>query len=155
MAKNEAHASIESYLAAKNLKHSRPRQEIIDTFIKADSHLTAEELYHLVKKKNPKIGFATVYRTLKLMCESGLCKELKFEKSGDCTRYEILKGREHHDHLICTHCGTVVEVFDAELERMQNRLFKLHDFYPQSHRLELYGTCKTCRKRGRGKVSGG
>lgn len=147
MAKNDAYASMENYLAARNLKHSRPRQEIVDAFIRADTHLTAEELYHLVKKKQPRTGFATVYRTLKLMCESGLCRELKFEKAGERMRYELIKGHEHHDHLICTRCNTVVEVFDPEIEKLQDRLFSSHGFHPRSHRLELYGICRPCQKK--------
>jgi len=147
MAKNDAYASLEGYLAAKHLKHSRPRREIVETFIGADAHLTAEELHRLVKKKHPTIGFATVYRTLKLMCEGGLCRELKFEKTGDSARYELMKGKEHHDHLICTQCQAVIEVFDPEIEKLQDRLFKSRGFLPQSHRLELYGLCKACRKK--------
>ena len=141
------HASVEKYLISKNLKHSRPRLEIVNAFIKADTHLTAEELHQLVKKKHPKIGFATVYRTLKLMTESGLCKELNFERAGGRMRYELIKGQEHHDHLICTHCNSVVEVFDPEIEKLQDRLFKSHGFYPRSHRLELYGICRSCQKK--------
>lgn len=146
MAKDQARAGIEEYLALKKLKHSRPRQEVVDAFVKADGHLTAEELYHRVKKKNSRIGFATVYRTLKLMCESGLCRELKFEKNGDRACYELIRGQEHHDHLICTRCNAVLEVFDPEIEKLQDRLFKLHGFHPRSHRLELYGICKSCQK---------
>lgn len=144
MTENELYRMFENYLASKHLKHSQPRWEIMDTFLKADRHLTAEELYHLVKKKNSGVGSATVYRTLKLMCESGLCRELKF---GDgSTRYERLQGKAHHDHLICTHCGSFVEVFDPEIESLQEKLFKLHGYHPQWHRLELYGICKDCRK---------
>ncbi len=136
---------IEEVLYAKNLRRSRPRHEIITAFIKARRHLTAEELYLRVRTKHPRIGSATVYRTLRLMCNLGLCKELNFEKGGGRTRYELVKGREHHDHLICTRCGAVVEVFDAGIEKLQDRLFKRYGYQPQSHRFELYGICTACQ----------
>jgi Fur family ferric uptake transcriptional regulator len=143
MAEKDLRQTFKTYLESKHLKHSQPRWEIFDTFMQADTHLTAEELYQLVKKKNPGIGSATVYRTLKLMGDSGLCRELKFADGS--THYERLQGKAHHDHLICTHCGSFVEVFDREIEKLQEKLFKLNGYYPQWHRLELYGICGKCR----------
>lgn len=135
---------FEDYLAACNLKHSRQREEIIDAFLTIDKHLTADELYRIIKKKNPTIGYATVYRTLRLLCGCGLCRELKFEDG--TTRYEHLYEHKHHDHLICTKCGRLVEVLDPEIERLQEKLFSAHGFYPQRHRMELYGICERCKK---------
>mgnify|MGYP001586180180 FL=1 len=135
---------FEDYLATKNLKHSEQRKEILHIFLNIDKHLTANELYRIVQKKYPKVGFATIYRTLKLLCECGLCRELKFEDG--TTRYEHLYGHQHHDHLICIKCGRFVEVVDPEIERLQERLVKLHGFYPERHHMELYGVCKRCKK---------
>jgi Fur family ferric uptake transcriptional regulator len=133
---------LEDYLTTKNLKHSQQRKEILDIFLKIDRHLTAAQLYKIAQKKYPGVGYATIYRALKLFCECGLCRELKF---GDGTaRYEHLYGHKHHDHLICTRCGKFVEVVDAEIERLQEGLAKQHGFYPQGHRMELYGVCKKC-----------
>ncbi|MHB9156366.1 MAG: Fur family transcriptional regulator [Endomicrobiales bacterium] len=133
---------FEEYLATKNLKHSKQRDEILDMFLNTERHLTAEELYRLVKEKNQAIGFVTVYRTLKLICESGIGRELRF-KDGPA-RYEHLYGHQHHDHLICTGCGQFIEVVDLEIERLQDKLFKTHGFTPEGHRMELYGICKKC-----------
>jgi len=151
MLENELRQVFKKYLESKNLKHSQPRWEIMETFMRADKHITAEELYLLVKKKNQGVGAATVYRTLKLLCDSGLARELKFADGS--TRYERHQGRTHHDHLICTHCGSFVEVFDQELEQLQEKLFKHHGYYPQWHRLELYGICAKCWKPKSGQVS--
>jgi Fur family ferric uptake transcriptional regulator len=142
---NEALGIFEKYLDAKNLKHSQPRQEIVEAFLKADQHLTAQDLFQIVKQSYAGIGFATVYRTLRLMCESGVCRELNFADGS--TRYERLQGKQHHDHIICTACGALVEVVDSEIERLQDKLFKQYHFQPQWHRLELYGICDTCRKK--------
>lgn len=135
---------FEEFLATKNLKHSRQRKEILDVFLSVDKHLTADELYRIIKKKNSALGYATVYRTLRLLCECGLCRELKFEDG--ITRYEHLYGHQHHDHLICIRCGKFVEVVDSEIERLQEKLYKRHGFYSKKHRMELYGICKKCSK---------
>lgn len=136
---------FENYLATKSLKHSRQRQAILSAFLSIDQHLTAEELYGIVKKSWPAIGFATVYRTLRLLCECGLIRELKFEDG--VTRYEHLYGHCHHDHLICTKCGRFIEIVDEDIERLQEKLFDRYGFYPQRHRLELYGVCKKCKNK--------
>lgn len=132
------------YLKSKSRKPSRQRTEILELFLKSPGHLTANELYLEVRKHNPTIGFATVYRTFKLLCESGLCREMSLEDG--VTRYERQEGHEHHDHLVCTKCGRVVEVIDQTIESHQERLFKKYGFYPQRHRMELYGLCKKCKK---------
>ncbi|MDO8785447.1 MAG: transcriptional repressor [Syntrophales bacterium] len=135
---------FEDYLVTKNLKQSEQRKEILHIFLNVDKHLTANELYRIVQKKYPKVGYATIYRTLRLLCESGLCRELKFEDG--TARYEHLYGHQHHDHLICTKCGRFVEVVDSEIERLQEKLAKQHGFYPERHRMELYGVCRKCKK---------
>lgn len=132
-----------NYLVTKNFKHSQQRKEILHIFLNTDRHLTANELYEIVRKKYPGVGFATIYRTLKLLCECGLCRELRFEDG--TTRYEHLYGHNHHDHLICTKCGVFIEVVDPEIERLQEKLSRSHGFYPQRHRMELYGLCKNCK----------
>lgn len=144
MAVNKEKRILEDYLAAKDLKFSRQREEILDVFLSQDKHLTANELYLIVRKKYPRLGFATIYRTLKLLCACGLGRELKLEDG--TTRYEHLYGHRHHDHLICTKCGRCVEVVEPDIERLQEKLFKRHGFYPQRHRLELYGICGHCKQ---------
>src|SRR5271157_357220 len=128
----------------KGLKHSKPRMGILEVFLTIEKHVSIDELWAAVKKKHPSVGYATVYRTLKLLCEGGLCRELHFEDG--TTRYEHLYGHHHHDHLICTGCGRLVEVVDEKIEELQVRLMKRHGFSPKYHRMELYGTCKNCRK---------
>jgi Fur family ferric uptake transcriptional regulator len=133
---------FEEYIRSKNLRHSGQRTQILDVFLKTERHLTAEELHRLVQKKNPSIGTATVYRTMKLLSDSGLCRELKLDDGS--TRYEHLYGHEHHDHLVCTGCGTLVEVLDPEIEKLQEKLARAHGFRIRAHKLELYGICKKC-----------
>jgi len=137
-------AVLEQFMAGKGLRHSKPREQILEVFLGIERHLTIEELWDAVKAKHPGIGYATVYRTLKLLAEAGLCREINFEDG--TTRYEHLYGHDHHDHLICTTCGRFVEVVDPDIELLQERLVKRYGFLPVSHRMNLYGTCGRCRK---------
>lgn len=136
---------FDNYIRNKNLKHSKQRNQILEIFLKSESHLTADELYRIAKKKEPSIGYATIYRTIKLFNECGLCRELKLEDS--TTRYEHLYGHEHHDHLVCLKCGKFVEVIDSEIEKLQDRLAKANGFILKKHSLEMYGICKKCRSK--------
>lgn len=134
---------FEKYIQGKSLKHSEQRLYVLEVFLGTEKHVSADELYRIVKKKNPKIGQATVYRTLKLICESGIAREVKFD--GKLTRYEHLYGHEHHDHLICLKCGKFEEVVNTDIEKLQEEVAKRNGFLLESHRLEMFGLCKKCR----------
>ena len=131
------------YLKKKGLRNTKQRGEILDAFLLSDRHITVDDLYNILKKKDPEIGYATVHRNLKLMCECGLADEIKIGTKK--TRYEQKYGHEHHDHLICLKCGRFIEVNDDRIERLQNKLAEANDFTPQRHKLEIYGLCKKCR----------
>ena len=132
------------FIAAKGLKQTPQRNTIIEVFFSGDPHLRTEDLYDAVRAVDAKIGQATVYRTLKLLCEAGLAKEMNF---GDgSARFEPNFDNSHHDHLICNSCGKTVEFLDEEIERLQVDLAKKHGFLLTSHRMYLYGLCEDCRK---------
>lgn len=132
-----------NYVKNKGLRNTRQREVILDAFLAAAKHITAEELYTILKKTNPEIGYATVHRNLKLMCDSGLAEEIKI--GGKKARYEQKFGHEHHDHLICLTCGQFIEVKDERIEKLQDELARAKGFVPQSHKLEIYGLCRKCR----------
>ena len=139
-----AHQVFQEYLAKNQLKLTPQRMCILDVFLRYRGHMASEELYEQVKKRDPHIGQATVYRTLKLLSGSGLAKEVHF---GDgLTRYENTHGEEHHDHLICERCGKNMEVVDPRIEALQEELAARHGFSLTSHRMYLYGLCAECRK---------
>ena len=139
---------LAEYLTGQGLKSTRQRDEILNIFVAAGRHLSAEELYLLVKKSDPAIGYATVYRTLKLLAEAGLAEERRFEDG--FTRYEHRSTDSHHDHLICTQCGAIIEFENERIEALQQDVAKKNRFLVQSHKLELYGLCSECRgKAGR------
>jgi Fur family ferric uptake transcriptional regulator len=127
----------------KGLRSTRQREAIVDAFLSAHKHITVEELFNLLKKKNPEIGYATVHRNLTLMCECGLAEEIKI--GNQKARYEQKYGQKHHDHLICLECGSFTEVNDENIERLQEKLAEANDFLPKRHKLEIYGICRKCR----------
>jgi len=131
------------YLANENLKMTPQRRIILDTLLKKNGHLSSEELYALVKKRDASIGQATVYRTLKLLSDSGLIEPLDF--ADGVTRYEPCYGKDHHDHLICEQCGKNIEIVDEVIERRQEQLAKEHGFTLIRHKMYLYGLCPECR----------
>lgn len=133
-----------NYLKEKNLKITGQRKLILDAFLDNESHISAEELYDRIKRFNPTIGLATIYRTMKLFAECGLASEVHF--SNGVTRYEHRFGHEHHDHLICLNCGKYIEVVDPAIEELQNRLAQQNEFQVLRHRMELYGICRDCRQ---------
>jgi len=135
--------TLEAYMARQGLRSTEQRRLIIDTFFGTSEHVTIEDLLTAVKSRDNRIGYATVYRTLKMLAESGVALERHF---GDgFTRYELADGETHHDHLICTSCGSIVEFEEPEIERLQARVAERHDFEVIHHRHELYGTCRACR----------
>jgi Fur family ferric uptake transcriptional regulator len=131
------------FLKEKNQHYTTQRALIVDEFVRAKTHLSVEELYLIVKQKEPTIGQVTVFRTLKLLEEAGIANPVNF---GDKTvRYELSFETGHHDHLVCIKCGKVIEVLDPKLEQRKEKICKDFDFTPLNHRLEIFGICKACR----------
>lgn len=130
------------FLEKKGLKMTSQRRMILESFIKKEGHFTSEELYDTAKKRDRSIGQATVYRTMKLLSESGVAREVDF---GDgVVRYEHKYGHEHHDHLICNVCGKNIEALDRKIEELQKVLAKKHGFKLTGHKMYLFGICKDC-----------
>ena len=133
--------ALADYLDSHSLKHTKQRDAILDAFLAAKRHITGEELLAQVRVNNPGIGYTTVYRTMKLLCDAGLAIERHFDDG--VTRYEI--EHEHHDHLVCLRCGKIIEFECRSIESTQNRIADEHEFMVLRHRHELYGHCKDCR----------
>lgn len=135
---------LEDFIKAKGLRHTSQRDEILRVFLSVEKHLSADELHKLVSRKNPGIGYVTVYRTMKLLAEAGLCNEVDF---GDgVVRFEHKYGHNHHDHLICMKCGSYTEVVSPEIEKLQDELAKGSKFIPLKHKLQIFGVCSNCSK---------
>jgi Fur family ferric uptake transcriptional regulator len=134
---------LQTYMDQKGLRSTDQRRLIVDTFFHADNHVSIEELLAQVRAKDPRVGYATVYRTLKLLTECGVANERRF---GDgLTRYELADDTSHHDHLICIECGDITEFEEPRIEELQERVAKTYGFALRSHKHELYGLCAKCQ----------
>jgi Fur family ferric uptake transcriptional regulator len=136
-------ATLSTYIEEKGLKHSRQRDRIAETFFAMGGHVSVEELVARVRRIDPRVSVATVYRTMKLLADCGLAIPRQF--GGGQTRYEAAAGREHHDHMICTRCGDIVEFANERIESLQELVARRHGFEVESHKLELYGRCARCQ----------
>ena len=132
---------LKDHLAKHQLKLTRQRELILGLFLKME-HITAEQMYRQLARKDPHIGLATIYRTLNLFCEAGLAQARHF---GAQTQYDNVSHKGHHDHLICTSCGKIVEFENCDIERLQEEVARRNGFTIQTHKLELYGLCSSCR----------
>ena len=134
---------LQSYMDRKGLRSTDQRRLIVETFFHADNHVSIEELLAQVRAKDPRVGYATVYRTLKLLTECGVANERRF---GDgLTRYELADETSHHDHLICVECGDITEFEEPRIEELQEKVAKKYGFALRSHKHELYGLCAKCQ----------
>ncbi|MFH1519403.1 MAG: transcriptional repressor [Candidatus Omnitrophota bacterium] len=129
------------FLKAKGLKFTGQRGQILKIFLETKEHLSVEDLYGIVKKKNPAIGQATVFRTLKLLSGAGIAREINLGDRRARFEYDY----KHHDHLICQSCLKLIETVDSEIERLQDALCKKFNFTLTSHKLQLFGICKECK----------
>ncbi len=132
--------TFENYLRTKNLKHSKPRRDILNVFLGSQGHLSAQELYDQVKLVNARVGFATVYRTLKLLEECGLARSMDYDDGTQ--RYE--PDRFQHHHIICTSCNRTVEFLSPELESLLQNVQARHDYIPQAHAVRILSVCQDC-----------
>lgn len=131
------------YSRSIGLKQTKQREIIVTEFFNKNAHLSADELLTLVRKIDSKISLATVYRTLKLLQECALATAHNFNDNH--TRFEpTLDTSEHHDHLICTSCGKIVEFFNQKIEELQKQIAQSYGFTITHHKMELYGSCNNC-----------
>ena len=137
-------AIFKEHLRRQGLKSTAQRDDIAHVFFASNRHISVEELYNDVKRVNPRIGYATVYRTMKLLTECGLAAERHFRDAE--ARYESTEGH-HHDHLICESCGKIVEFEEERIEALQAAVAQRLGFQFTGHKMELYGLCSDCRKR--------
>jgi Fur family transcriptional regulator, ferric uptake regulator len=135
-------------LRERGLKATRQRDEVVRALEEAGAHVTVAELYERLRRKNPRIGYATVYRTLRLLSETGWAAARRFEDG--TSRFERREAGKHHDHLICLGCGKIQEFEDGRLEALQERIARREGFRVREHKLELYGYCRDCAEKSRG-----
>ena len=138
---------FEDFLKSQQLRRSRQRDIIARQFFESDKHMSVEELLQRSRKHDPNIGFATVYRTLKLLVECDLAHVRDFNTGRKL--YEHSEEGENHAHIVCLECGRVQEFASDEILALQAKIAAQHNFVATSYRHELYGHCEDFEKTGR------
>jgi len=132
------------YLQDRKQKLTPHRKLILDIFLENEGHRSAEDIYRVVREKDPRIGYTTVYRTMKILADCGLARPV--DLADGINRYEHLYNHEHHDHMICMQCGNSIEFYKPEIETLQDEASAQLGFKVLDHKLQIYGLCKNCRK---------
>lgn len=138
---------LESFLEKKGLRHTIQRQAIIESAFSTDQHFTAEELLAMAKKQEPTVSRATVYRTLPLLCASGLLKELDLGKGYKHYDPNYSKFPEHN-HIICDDCDKIVEFSSEEMQKLEGKISHQYGFQLASQKVQLRGTCEQLKQFG-------
>lgn len=131
------------YLKKNRLKMTRQRATVVESFLRTQGHVSTEELYQLVRKRNSNIGFTTVFRTLKALTDCGLARETDLQDGR--TRFEHLYNRPHHHHIVCLQCNRTIEFLSPEIERLQDQVVARYGFKSLRHQLQVFGICPDCQ----------
>ena len=132
------------YLKSNGRKMTRQRQMVVESFLETGGHVSTEELYQLVRKKDKKLGFATVFRTLKALADCGIARKIDFNDGR--ARFEHSYKRPHHHHIVCVQCNRTIEFLSPEGERIQEEITSQYGFQPVRHTLQIFGVCPECQK---------
>ena len=132
------------YLQDRKLKLTPHRQLILDNFLENEGHRSVEDMHRAVREKDPRIGYTTVYRTMKILADCGLAREI--DLADGITRYEHLYNHAHHDHMICMQCDKSIEFYKPEIEALQEEASEQLGFKVLDHKLQIYGLCSDCRE---------
>ena len=139
--------AFETLLRNRGLRLTAQRREILAQALARDGHFDAEELHDRLRRKKSRVSKASVYRTLPLLEEAGLLREVEFVDRH--THYEKTVGLDEHAHLICTSCRKVIEFRHPSLERALREVVRKHGFEERSRKVEITGLCSRCRRRRR------
>jgi Fur family ferric uptake transcriptional regulator len=140
-----AEQELKEYLRQEGYRLTPERFEVLDAVMTEPGHFEADDLFFHLKESGSKVSRATVYKTLQILEECDLVYRQRVGKHG--SRYEKAFGRPHHDHLICIHCGKIVEFIDPVIENRQKNIASSHDFELINHSHQLFGLCPKCRSK--------
>ena len=133
------------YLKNNGLKMTRQRRLVVESFLQTEGHLSTEELHGLVRKKDEKVGYTTVFRTLKALTDCGLARETDLHDG--LTRFEHIYRRPHHHHIVCVECNRTIEFLSPQWEQMQDEIVSRYGFQPTYHSFQIFGVCRECQKK--------
>jgi Fur family ferric uptake transcriptional regulator len=132
-------------LRAEGKRITSQRSLLLQVIREGKGHLDADEIYRLVREKDPRISLSTVYRNLSMLKELGLIAELHLDEEHH--HYELKDATEHY-HLICSNCGQVIEFHSPLVKELKNRIGGEEDFLIRRVHIDLIGLCAKCRAKG-------
>lgn len=132
-------AQLKEFLVSQGLKFTEQRWKIAELILSTGGHLDAQALLGQVKKRHAGIGAATVYRSIKVLCDASILKESLIDSKGRVF-YELYD-KHHHDHIICLDCGEIFEFYDQKIETLQSAVVQKMDFEEVGHRHIVYTHC--------------
>ncbi len=118
---------------------------MLQSFLSTEKHVSVEDLYDISKERYAKVGYATVFRTVKLLKEGGIAQEVYL---GDKRiRYEHKYGHQKHIHLICDKCSKIIDVVNEDIDDLENKISNENKFTSKSYRIDIFGTCDACKEK--------
>ena len=141
-----ARQHFQKFLRTKELKLTGQRDDVLVRAAHMTGHFTADDMVDAFAKRKTRPSKATVYRTLSLLTACKVLEEHAIARRSSSV-YEFAWGRDHHDHLICTVCGTIIEFMCQEIEDLQDNVAERHGFTAEFHSQKIYGTCRKCHSR--------
>ncbi len=138
--------TFKELLKKDGLKFTKQREFVLEILYNNSGHFTPEDIYNLIKEKHSSItiGIATIYRTLSLLEESGIVNSLSFGSKGKKYEFGLT---EHHDHLICSECGKLIEFHDKIIEKRQEEIAQQFNFKMRDHTMNIVGICEDCQQK--------
>ena len=128
----------------ENIDRFEDRFKILEVFLQTERHITVDELRELLAENGHRFEPEFIRDTLKLMCQFGFARKNRFDTG--MVRYEHRHLGQHHDHMICTKCGNILEFKDDQLENLQVHIAAARGFHMLQHKMEIYGICDQCLK---------
>ena len=144
---------LHQILARRGQRYTRERRKVLNVVLTAHGHLDGNSLYDLLHERGVRVSKATVYRTLRLLQEAGIIREV-FHGAHGASSYEYVHAGAHHEHMICLSCGGIIEFGSKQLEDIQEAACHEHHFTPVRHQLQVFGYCQTCQRKGGTQISG-
>jgi len=138
---------FQTYLRNRGNTVTHQRNIILDEIMKKKSHFDIDSFVSTINRKGRDVSRATVYRTIQQLEDAGIVRKIDFDKG--YANYEIIPGKEHHEHLVCSECGKIIEFSDKSFEKRIRAIAECNEFTMEHHSVEIFGKCSECREKHR------
>lgn len=135
-------AAFRKYLVDRGIRCTNARTRVLDAVLGMRKHFETEQVVQTLRSQGVKVGKATVYRTLPLLVDCGILKQVRFDVKQ--AHYELAYGEDPHDHMVCRRCGSIVEFGAEEVVELRKRIARQNHFHAISHRFQISGLCWEC-----------